>query len=252
MYVIAKALPDGKADAVSRFIVENIICTFGSPRSILSDQGKVFMSNLVTGILKHLGVKPLVTTPYHPQTNGLTERFNKCLADMLSMYCSTAQNDWDESLPHLIFAHNSSRQDSTGFSPYFLLHGREPRYPTEDMLYETAEEESVQQVLDRFDQARKVAKARIEASQKRSALRYNQSHRILEFKPGDLVVVYYPTRYVGKADKLLHKFRGPCKVIARTSDVNYKVEVNKRGKGAKFETVHVSRLKPYHIRIYEP
>src|SRR5258705_6382152 len=164
MYVIAKALPDGKADAVSRLIVENIICTFGSPMTILSDQGKVFMSNMVTGILRHLGVRPKVTTPYHPQTNGLIERFNKCLADMLSMYCSSAQNDWDESLPHLIFAHNSARQDSTGFSPYFLLHGREPRYPTEAMIYKAAEDESVQEVLDRFTQARQVAKARIEAT----------------------------------------------------------------------------------------
>ncbi len=249
--VITKAMPNGTAPEVARFILEDIICKFGSPRELLSDQGKVFLGKVVTGVLKHLGVRPLLTTCYHPQTNGLTERFNGTLADMLSLFCSSVQDDWDEVLPHLTFSHNASRQETTGFSPYYLMYGREPRLPTEAMLYQKAEEQSVQEIMDKLIRAREVAKARTVAQQRRSALRYNEKHRMLIFAPGDKVAVWYPSRKVGRSEKLICKFRGPCTVEEKISDVNYRIKVDKRGTGPKSEVIHVSRLKPYYLRMYD-
>lgn len=71
-----------------------------------------------------------VTTPvYHPQVNGLCERFNRTLADMLSMYILSHHHDWDEFVPFVLFAYNSSQQETTGFIPSFLLHGHESVVP---------------------------------------------------------------------------------------------------------------------------
>ncbi|KAK9730359.1 Integrase zinc binding domain [Popillia japonica] len=80
----AKALPNGKAEAVAKFLLENVICRHGSPKQILSDRGAVFQSQLVTELLRIMGSNSSFTTSYKPSTNGLTERLNKTIADMLN------------------------------------------------------------------------------------------------------------------------------------------------------------------------
>ncbi|GBM48927.1 hypothetical protein AVEN_18427-1 [Araneus ventricosus] len=67
----------------------------------------------------------LLTTAYHPQTNGLTERLNKTLDDMLAMYVDVDQKNWDNILPFVTFAYNSAKQETMGFSPFCLIHGRD-------------------------------------------------------------------------------------------------------------------------------
>ncbi|GFU20891.1 transposon Ty3-I Gag-Pol polyprotein [Trichonephila clavipes] len=71
---------------------------------------------------------------YHPQTNGLTERFNKTLADMLSMYVDVEQKNWDEILPFVTFAYNTRNKRDHRFTPFFLLHGREAETTLDTML----------------------------------------------------------------------------------------------------------------------
>ena len=71
----------------------------------------------------------LNTSPYHPMTDGLVERFNSFISQSLSMYISANQKDWDEFLPSILFAYHTSLQATTGDSPFYLLYGREPRLP---------------------------------------------------------------------------------------------------------------------------
>lgn len=85
-----KALLNGKAGPVAKFIVEQIITRHGAPRHILSDRGKTFQSELVSEVLKLSGITRQFTTAYHPSCNGLTERFNKTLAD--SYPCTRTHN----------------------------------------------------------------------------------------------------------------------------------------------------------------
>ena len=74
------------------------------------------------------------TTAYHPQTDGLVERFNRTLTDMLAKTVEKSGRDWDARLPYVLFAYRSSIQESTKESPFFLLYGRDPRLPTEEAL----------------------------------------------------------------------------------------------------------------------
>ncbi|KAF2889839.1 hypothetical protein ILUMI_16334, partial [Ignelater luminosus] len=144
-----KALPTGKARPVTKFILDDILTRHGSPRYLLSDRGKTFQSEIVTELLKIMGVRSSFSTSYHPQFNGLTERFNKTLADMLSVYINTSETDWDEYLLHVTFAYNTSRQDATKMIPFSLVYAREAVLPTEATLTQTIRSEDIQTIRDR-------------------------------------------------------------------------------------------------------
>ncbi|UYV69952.1 hypothetical protein LAZ67_7001313 [Cordylochernes scorpioides] len=223
-YAIAKALPSGTAAEIATFILEEVILKHGAPREIITDRGRAFMSQMVKEVTSRCKISHLFTTAYHPQTNGLTERLNKTLGDMLSMYVDAEQRDWDSVLPYVIFAYNTAQQGSTRFSPFFLVHGREAEtlldvlLPYED---ETSDHDSGGQMV----------------------------HRSVEYRVGDLVWVFTPVRKTGLSEKLLKKYFGPYKITRKVSEVNYEVEAleqsSRRRRRSQKDVVHVLRMKPY-------
>ena len=109
-----------------------------------------------------LHIKPIKTSPYHPQTDGLVERFNQTLKAMLRKAATDEGKDWDKWVPYLLFAYREVPQASTGFSPFELLYGRPVRGPL-DILRETWEsspkssESIVSYVLDMQDKLAKMS-----------------------------------------------------------------------------------------------
>jgi len=101
----------------------------GVPTHVVHDQGSQFMSDVMSEVSRLLNVQRLVSTPYHPQCNGLVERFNATLKGMLKKLCSERPKDWDRYLESVLFAYREVKQDSTGFSPFELLYGRTVRGP---------------------------------------------------------------------------------------------------------------------------
>ena len=124
------ATADQTAPTIAKLLVENVISRHGVPRQLLSERGPSFLSKLLLEICSVMGVKKVNTSAYHPQTNGLVERFNRTLIDMLSKTVQLGV-EWDERLPYVLFAYRASVQASTGESPFFLLYGRDPQLPTE-------------------------------------------------------------------------------------------------------------------------
>lgn len=92
------------------------------------------MSSLVTEVCRLLNTKKVNTTAYHPQTDGLVERFNNTLVEAISAYVSTNQDDWDLYIPAILFVYRVSPSVSTGDSPFYLLYGRETRLPCDTSL----------------------------------------------------------------------------------------------------------------------
>ncbi|UYV65651.1 hypothetical protein LAZ67_3004955 [Cordylochernes scorpioides] len=125
-YAETKAVPEATVKEVSTFLIEHIFLRHGAPRFLISDRGSQFTRNLMKEVMKMCKVKHCFTTSYHPQTNGLTERLNRTLINMISMYVNTDQKNWDEILPFITHAYNTTIQETTGYSPFFLLFGREP------------------------------------------------------------------------------------------------------------------------------
>lgn len=133
-FAITRALPTSCATDVADFLLHDVILHHGAPRQLLTDRGRYFLSKVVADLLRLSSTTHKLTTSYHPQTNGLTERFNRTLTDMLSMYVSAHHKDWDLTLPYVTFAYNSSRHDTAGFSPFYLLYGREPTLPLDTLM----------------------------------------------------------------------------------------------------------------------
>ncbi len=120
-WVELEALPTGKADVVTTFLVNRVVLRHGLPETMISDRGKCFLADLTQRTLHKLGIKHKTTSSYHPQTNGQVERMNHTLAMMISIYVAEDQKD-------------TSRQDTTGFSQFFLLSGREAILPIDVFL----------------------------------------------------------------------------------------------------------------------
>ena len=89
------------------------------------------------GVCELMGIKKINTTAYHPQTNGLVERFNRTLTSMLAKTVQKQGRDWDEHLPYVLYAYRTSIQESTKESPFYLLYGRDARLPTDEVINNT-------------------------------------------------------------------------------------------------------------------
>lgn len=257
-YVETASLYDATAEAIAPFILNNVILRHGAPRVLISDRGKSFLSRTVEAILQASKVNHRLTSPYHPQTNGLTERFNHTLADMLSMYISETHSNWDTVLPFITFAYNTAVQSTTGFSPFYLLHGREPSTTLDTILPyppHLSGEETLSQASYRTEACRQLARTRTLLHQQASKRYYDERHQDRHFAPDDRVLIYFPLRQVGRSEKLLPKYQGPYRVIQQTSPVNYLVEPEQHSTDRRTHgrhVVHVSRLKLFTPRDTTP
>ena len=236
-----RAMANAKAESVAKFILEQILTRHGSPRYLLSDRGTNFRSQVVQELLKLMGVYHNFTTAYHPQCNGLTERFNKTLADMLAVFTSTSQKDWCQYLTHVTFAYNTARQDTTQFSPFMLVYAREAVLPTQANLLQEPLSSYVFDIREKALAVRNWAVENIYKKQNIDKERFDEKHRHVEFMPGEKIKIFTPIRKVGKSEKLLLKYFGPYTVIRKMGDVDYEIR-----KGSKKEVVHVSRLLKYN------
>ena len=194
----------------------------GIPREILMNQGSNFMSKLLTEVYRMLGVKPIRTTPYHPQTDGLVERFNQTLKAMLRRSITESGKEWDKLIPFLLFAYREVPQASTGFSPFELVFGRPVRGPL-DVLRETCEQggktpESIASYVitmhDQLSRMSDLVQENLKKAQDKQKQWYNCNAQERTFKKGDQVLVLLPT----SSNCLL----AVTKVI---SSVNYEVDM---------------------------
>lgn len=243
-YVETGALRDSSAKAVAEFIFRNITCRHGCPREILSDRGSAFKSELMSELLKIMGINQLFTTAYKPSTNGLTERFNASLKNMLSLYVNSDHKNWDHFLPFVTLAYNSSKQPSMGYSPFMLVYGREPRLPTDACLDLATENPDVISFRDKLSLIRNLAIQNLEGVQAKTKTRYDQKHSHVEYNVGDQVKIFNPSRKLGKTDKFLLKWHGPYTIIKRHNDVNYVIKFGNHPT-AKTDVVHVSRIRHF-------
>ena len=122
-------LPDKTAQSVADAFFNQVVCRFGMPSVIHSDQGREFENKIMQELCLLGGSHKTRTTPYHPESDGMVERFNRTLLMMLAMFAGKNRDDWDDLLPAVMMAYRSSVHESTGFSPYRLMFGEECTLP---------------------------------------------------------------------------------------------------------------------------
>jgi hypothetical protein len=243
--------------ATAKAVAKELMLLFsrvGIAREVLTDQGTCFMSRVMKELLSLLQVKQLRTSVYHPQTDGLVERFNKTLKQMLKKAMDTDGKNWDQLLPHVLFAVHEVPQASTGFSPFELLYGRRPRGLL-DLAKEAWESrpsphrtlvDHVEQVRDRMAQVWPIVRNHLKQAQLAQARVYNRGAQLRIFQPGDLVLVLIPMAEC----KFLAKWQGPYEVVDRVGEVNYRVR--QPGRRKPTQLYHVNLLKQWRTGADPP
>ncbi|KAI2657313.1 Retrovirus-related Pol polyprotein from transposon 17.6 [Labeo rohita] len=231
----------------------DLISRVGVPSEIITDQGTNFMAKLMKLLYKQLGIRGIRTTPFHPQTDGLVERFNGTLKNMLKKFVDESGRDWDKWLPFLLFAYGAVPQCSTGFSPFELLFGRQVRGPLNMLKEEWTAEKPAQcsiasyilQIRDKLKNFRTLTKDNLLAAQQRQKVWYDTHARETDLKPGQKVLVLLPSG----TSKLLTKWQGPYIVTRKLSPVTYEILCPER-KQPK-QVLHVNLLKEFKERTTE-
>ena len=212
------------APEVAHYFFQHVIRLHGVPNNIVSDRDPRFTSLFWTALWTELGCKLKISTSYHPQTDGQTERSNRTLEDGLRAYVNYAQDDWDEKLLALEFAVNNSTQESTGFTPFYLNSGQHPHFPL-NMLADKTDNALAPSMLRTLRDNLVVAKANIAAAQTRQARNANKSRRAHEFKVGEQVMLSTENMNVGeRARKLCAKYAGPHRIIEHPTANTYRLE----------------------------
>ncbi|XP_030615062.1 uncharacterized protein LOC115801406 [Archocentrus centrarchus] len=132
-YAVAIPTPNQRAQTVAKCLWENFIVHYGLPEKLLSDQGADFESRTIKELCELVGMRKVRTTPYHPRGNPV-ERFNRTLLQMLGTLDKSDKLRWKDFVKPLVHAYNCTKSDVTGFSPYELMFGRQPRLPI-DLIF---------------------------------------------------------------------------------------------------------------------
>ena len=127
-------MPEQSAATVAHLLATEVICRFGVPLQIHTDQGRNFESVLFKEVCRLLNIKKTWTTPLHPQSDGMVERLNRTLEAMLSKFAQENQRNWDQLLPLMAMAYRSAIHASTGCTPNELMFGRDVRLPVDLMF----------------------------------------------------------------------------------------------------------------------
>ncbi|XP_042149961.1 uncharacterized protein LOC120847418 [Ixodes scapularis] len=247
-YPDAVALKSIGSQQVAEALVE-MFTRYGVPQEILSDRGTSFTSELMREVSRLLSMKHLLTTPYHPMSNGLVERFNGTIKQMLRRMCQERPKDWDRYLPALLFAYREVPQSSLRFSPFELLYGRRVRGPLA-ILREMWSNEALKQDLktsygyvlelrEKLEDTCKLAHTCLEEARAKYKGYYDRKSSNRRMQPGDQALILLPTDH----NKMIMQWKGPFPVTARRNEVDYELEV-----GGKKKLFHINMLKKYEER----
>ena len=255
----ARPLRFQTSSEVALFLYEEIICRHGCPITIVSDNGKPFLSDLVKKVCHHYSIIHKTTTPYNPQSNGLIERFNRTLGQILQRRSPEEKQDWHLYLPAALFAYRSIKQDSTKQSPFFLMYGYEPRTPFDNdhriiglktpkfditLMHRTAHQVFN---LNRIrDEAATAIKQTQNVQKKAIEKKILEEKKELKpaFKIGDIVLLYKDYMSTSWSGKLQDKWEGPFIIHHVLGKGTYHIK-NANAEDARIRRVHGNRLKIY-------
>ncbi|KAJ1041678.1 hypothetical protein NDA10_005431 [Ustilago hordei] len=221
----------------------HMVRLFGYPDHMVSDRGRQFISGAWKAFAEQMGVKHSLSTAYHPQTDGQTERVNQVIEQYLRMYCNYEQNDWANLLDTAAFVYNNTVHNSIGVSPFFACYGWNPKaHPDIPQRLGVNDPGRFEYLMDGKERC-KYLQEQIREAQRRSVNQYNRKHKDIEFKVGDMVYINrrnWKTRR--PTPKLDTRFAGPYPVQERVGRRAYQITLPANLR--VHDVFHVSMLEP--------
>jgi hypothetical protein len=261
-FVMAWAIPNETTIVVVQTLLDRWLTIFGLPEKILSDNGPNFRSNLFQAVCRRLGIQKVYTTPYHPQTNGQVERFNRTVVQYLSMYVSSSQDDWDDWLGLACYVYNSTPHSVTGVSPFKMIFGHDPpdwasvNGPYHEVIEPSNREISAHEYVENLSQklADLYEQASISANRKKAAQARRYDQRVIQrpflYKEGDLVYIWLPKLARGEGKKLTAPWIGPYRV-QRVLPNDIHIIVAPIESDDRETKVHINRVRRVHPDLVE-
>jgi Chromo (CHRromatin Organisation MOdifier) domain len=222
---------------------------FGLPKNIISDRDGRFISRFWKELFRLTQNRLEISTSHYPQTDGQTEKANKTLEEIIRHYINYQNNNWDDLLPALEHAYNSSVQATTGLAPFMMTFGQIPRN-TADILIEPSSTsvESVSEFVKRLQGMVTSAVTFIDQANKTGEGYANRSRRDFQFGGDDFILVsnkyFIPEAFKDRKKKLAAKFTGPHEMIEFISPEACSLQIPVGTKA--HDVFHASMLKPYH------
>lgn len=244
---------DMGAEDIAELFIKEVHRLHGVPKSIVSDRDSRFTSGFWRGLMKALGTEVRMSTAFHPQTDGQSERTNRTMQTLLRAYVSSQQGDWVRYLPLMEYAYNDSVHPGTGTTPFFLMYGYHPKGPLDHVAavgggsHATSSEGRLRDLKVAWEAAR----ALLRQAQDRMAATANATRRPASFSVGDQVLLStkHLTLGPGLSHKLAPKFMGPFPVLEQVTPVTYKLALPSTM--AIHDSFHVSLLKPWKADPFE-
>ena len=242
-------IPNQEAVTVAEKLVDEIFMRFSTPEQLHTDQGKQFESHLMKEICRLLNINKTRTTPYHPQCDGLVERFNRTMLNMLASCAKDNPFEWEQHICKICMGYNSSVQAATGFTPFYLMFGRQAKLPIDVMYNTKAPDVTTPLTCEYVKSLRKKMSEAFERVREHSS-KYHQRHKELydknvhgkPHKKGELVWLHTPPSSRNTSRKLYHPWSGPFRVVKQISESTYRIQQIDGRRIRKI--VHFNRLKP--------
>jgi hypothetical protein len=229
----------------------NVGLRFGLPSGVVSDRGVLFTSKFWSEICFQCAIRRRMSTAYHPQTDGQTERQNQTLEAYLRMFASDSQANWASLLKWAEFAYNNAPHSATSLSPFEMVYGKSPRWSdaTGDVRHE-GEAATATERLDRMRVARALAESKMQAAQAYMKMRYDQKHASVSYRKGDRVLLSVKNLKLRQPSrKLSAKFVGPFEIVEKVGRQAYRLRLPPKYR--IHDVFHIALLKAYYDRAGE-
>ncbi|SPO30394.1 related to pol protein [Ustilago trichophora] len=241
--IVAPTHKTATAEQTAHLLKIHLFGTFGTPDHIVSDRGRQFISKTWAEFISSIGARHSLSTAYHPQTDGQTERVNQVLEQYLRMYCNYEQNDWVKLLVTAAFVYNNAVHSSIGVSPFFACYGWNPKSHPEIPARLGVNNLKLAEFLVQGHERYKYLQDQIRHAQSRAVEQYNRKHKDLELKVGDMVYInrknWKTRRPTAKLDT---RFAGPYPVKERIGRRAYRITLPASLK--VHDVFHISMLEP--------
>jgi Integrase core domain/Integrase zinc binding domain len=252
-WIEAKPLAKITTKQVTQFLWESIICRYGIPRVLVTDNGLQFNNAEFKGYCEENNIQLRFTSVAHPQANGQAEVANRIILDGLKKRVERSRNTWVDELLPVLWAYRTTCKTTTGETPFMLAYGAEAVVPVEIMhasprtkaFEPETNEEGMRLALDLIDEVRDEANAKNVEHQKKASFYYNLRVKERFFRQGDLVLRKIEASGVGQTGKLAPNWEGPYRVKSVRGRGTYQLETLEGIEVPR--TWHAINLKVYYV-----